>query len=142
LLGWVMGGIHSSAQNIFFINTGAESWAETQLLAVYWIRDASVALPEITPAGIHVPFARLYPNPTNGPLVLDFTDAPAPFDSVHLRLRSMDGRLLVDAPLQLGSDSRKGVDFSAFGAGTYLLELSITDSSGQPQRQVFRVVQR
>jgi len=142
LLGWVMGGIHSSAQNIFFINTGAESWAETQLLAVYWIRDASVALPEITPAGIHVPFARLYPNPTNGPLVLDFTDSPAPFDSVHLRLRSMDGRLLVDAPLQLGSDSRKGVDFSAFGAGTYLLELSITDSSGQPQRQVFRVVQR
>jgi len=142
LLGWVMGGIHSSAQNIFFINTGVESWAETQLLAVYWIRDASVALPEITPAGIDVPFVRLYPNPTEGPIVMDFSDAPFTIDSMHLRLRTIDGRLLVDAPMQVGASQREAVDFAAFGAGTYLLELTVRDAKGQSLRQVFRLVQR
>lgn len=37
-LGYILGGIESSAPNVFFTNTGNESWAHDELLEVYLIK--------------------------------------------------------------------------------------------------------
>ena len=61
LIGYVFGGIKSSAANIFFVNDGTQSEASNRIYAVYLSEEESVANKEINKWHESV---RIFPNPT------------------------------------------------------------------------------
>jgi hypothetical protein len=70
LLGHLLGGIRSTAQNIFWVNTGSQSFPNDTLYEVW-----------LVPNSIDVPYAHslpknvftIYPNPTSGKFRIDFS---------------------------------------------------------------------
>lgn len=69
LVGYIVGGIESSAPNIFFINTGTQSSASTQVFEVY-INTSSTGIANPID-GDRFFTTRLYPNPTSSRARLD-----------------------------------------------------------------------
>lgn len=72
LLGYIFGGIHSSAANIFWINTGVESSASEMIYPVYLIKDPS-AFPNPNDQSTNAFQLQVYPNPIAEELSMSFT---------------------------------------------------------------------
>lgn len=72
LLGYVYGGIKSSAANIFWINTGVESNASPVIYPVYLIKNpfAGITLNEQSVNALQL---QIYPNPLEGEVTIAFT---------------------------------------------------------------------
>lgn len=72
LLGYVFGGIKSSAANVFWINTGVESIASPVIYPVYLIKNpfAGITLNE---QSINALQLQIYPNPLEGEVTIAFT---------------------------------------------------------------------
>lgn len=72
LLGYIYGGIHSSAANIFWINTGVESKASQMIYPVYLIKDAnSNSIPN--DQSVNALQLQIYPNPMESEVMLSYT---------------------------------------------------------------------
>jgi len=71
LIGYIVGGIESTAANIFFVNDGTQSSASNQVFAVY-INKSTVGLHEVELTGDNVFNLKLSPNPTKDNVVIDF----------------------------------------------------------------------
>lgn len=71
LLGYIYGGIQSSAANIFWINTGVESSASQMIYPIYLIKDP-MAGKFLNEQSINAIQLQIYPNPTDGELSLSF----------------------------------------------------------------------
>lgn len=64
LVGYIFGGINSSAPNIFFINTGTQSTASPTLFKVYVVRKTTIGTHQPTNArNLNL---RVFPNPNGG----------------------------------------------------------------------------
>lgn len=72
LVGYIYGGICSTAANIFFINTGAESSASSQIFKVYIIKNSSVGIHDLNEQSIGTLKMQVLPNPNNGDFVVKF----------------------------------------------------------------------
>lgn len=70
-VGYILGGIESSADNIFFVNDGSQSAASTRVFRVTIERNA-VGVEEAVINGTVYFDPQAYPNPTNGALHLEF----------------------------------------------------------------------
>lgn len=66
LVGYIYGGISSSAPNIFFTNTGDQSSASSQIFKVYVIKDASVNAHDLNEQSTGTLGMQVYPNPNHG----------------------------------------------------------------------------
>lgn len=66
LVGYIYGGISSSAPNIFFTNTGDQSSASSQIFKVYVIKDASVNAHDLNEQSTGTLAMQVYPNPNHG----------------------------------------------------------------------------
>ncbi len=66
LVGYIYGGIASSAPNIFFINTGTESGASSQIFKVYLSKNTSTAVHNLNQQSISTLHMQVFPNPNNG----------------------------------------------------------------------------
>jgi len=97
LIGYIYGGIHSSAKNIFFINTGNQSDASATLFEVYLIKSETTSNQEVNPQS-HASFGlQVFPNPTSQHLSLKFhVSTPG---EVALTIRQGDGRLVLEKDL-------------------------------------------
>ncbi|MEZ4798879.1 MAG: T9SS type A sorting domain-containing protein [Flavobacteriales bacterium] len=71
LVGYILGGIESSEANIFWINTGVESWASTKIYEVYITAGITESV-EIAASSDPVQF-RLFPNPTTDDIQIEFS---------------------------------------------------------------------
>ncbi|MCB0572012.1 MAG: T9SS C-terminal target domain-containing protein [Phaeodactylibacter sp.] len=71
LAGYLIGGIESTAANIFFTNTGEESWARPSIFRVYYIPEATSSYREVRAPHLLQGLA-LSPNPSSGTLKIDF----------------------------------------------------------------------
>jgi hypothetical protein len=72
LLGYVYGGIRSSAANIFWVNTGVESIASPVIYPVYLIKNPFSGI-TLNEQSINALQLQIYPNPLEGEVTIAFT---------------------------------------------------------------------
>lgn len=73
LVGYIYGGIQSSAPNIFFVNTGAESVASNSIFKVYVIRGKGLKVHELNARSSGTLRLQVFPNPAKSLLQIDFS---------------------------------------------------------------------
>lgn len=73
LAGYIYGGISSSAPNIFFINTGVESNASSQIFKVFIIKNNQVGIDQLNTQSNSNIQAQISPNPNDGNLRIKLT---------------------------------------------------------------------
>lgn len=97
LIGYIYGGISSTAPNIFFSNTGAQSSASNRIFKVFLIKNVS--------SGTHQPNAQssgtlqmqVYPNPNNSAFKVVFNLVKS--TSVKISIRDVQGKLIEQTTL-------------------------------------------
>jgi len=72
LIGYIYGGISSSAPNIFFSNNGTESNANNKVFKVYLKKNTTLSIDELNTSSTSVLNLLMYPNPTKGNLNIEF----------------------------------------------------------------------
>jgi len=72
LVGYIYGGISSTAANIFFTNTGIESSASSQLFKVYVIKNSNVGIHELNSQSTGTFQMQVFPNPNDGNFIVKF----------------------------------------------------------------------
>jgi len=72
LVGYIYGGISSTAANIFFTNTGTQSSASSQIFKVYVIKNSTVGIHELNEQSIGTLKVQVFPNPNDGDFVVRF----------------------------------------------------------------------
>lgn len=92
LVGYIYGGIASTAANIFFINTGAESSASNQVFKVFVVKNAASATHELNAQSIGSLQMRIFPNPNNGVFGIKF-NLPKP-GQAKLTISDMSGKII------------------------------------------------
>ncbi|MHB1278707.1 MAG: T9SS type A sorting domain-containing protein [Bacteroidia bacterium] len=106
LVGYIFGGISSTAPNIFFTNTGSESSASNQIFKVYVIKNAALGMDELNDQSVGTLHLTVFPNPGNGDFKVVFNlirETP-----VKITLYSMDGKKIEEVTLndlQIGENT-------------------------------------
>ncbi len=77
VLGYIYGGISSSAKNIFWINTGTESSASSNVFRVKLIRSSNTGIHTLNPQSNGSLQLQVYPNPNDGEFSMKFQLAQA-----------------------------------------------------------------
>jgi hypothetical protein len=72
LVGHIYGGIESSAENIFFVNDGTQSWASNAIFEVYIQKDSTTAVRQEALDGENVLELKSFPNPTVDVLNIEY----------------------------------------------------------------------
>jgi hypothetical protein len=72
LVGYIYGGISSTAANIFFTNTGTQSTASSQIFKVYVIKNSTVGVHHLNEQSIGSLKMQVFPNPNNGEFAIKF----------------------------------------------------------------------
>jgi hypothetical protein len=122
LAGYILGGINSSASNIFFINTGAQSSASETIYRVFLIRTQPTSLKAKQNIRLTDKVISVMPNPFSEKLLLHFYSED--LGMTKMVLRDQSGRILYMAEHK---PSRPGIQeweiSPDLSAGIYLLEV-------------------
>lgn len=92
LAGYIYGGIASTAANIFWINTGTESVASSQIFKIYVVKNAVSAAHELNGQSIGHLRMLVFPNPNNGVFGVKFHLPQA--STVRLSISDNHGKLI------------------------------------------------
>jgi hypothetical protein len=133
LIGYIFGGINSTAPNIFFINDGTQSSASSQIFKVYLI-NGSLGLDELNKQSVSSLQMQVYPNPNEGEFIIKyFLDEVS---NVTISLMDMNGKLLEKEVLNHQNAGEqlfhKQID-GLMAGGTYLVSIQ-TDKETITQR--------
>ncbi len=139
LLGHIMGGIESSASNIFFSNTGNESEASAKMFAVYLIK-SQIKLGLLNEASSQQISWQVAPNPSQNRFKIWYQQM-AGNGIYELKILTEQGQLLKAQNWQAPSD--KGnyyheVQLERVVAGAYFLELWYQGQRISTQRLILR----
>jgi hypothetical protein len=93
LVGYIFGGINSSAANIFWINTGTESTASATIYKVYLVKNTSVGIDQLNAQSNGSLHMQVYPNPNDGNLMLKFNLNTK--EKVKLSVVDMEGKIVL-----------------------------------------------
>ncbi len=110
LVGYIYGGIESSAENIFFINDGSQSWASGRLFKVLITADASLDIEGTTITGNEVFELETYPNPVENNANVKLY---APYRTAGtLSLITSDGKLISAQKIALDGNNSKVIELN------------------------------
>jgi hypothetical protein len=90
LVGYIYGGIQSEAANIFFVNDGTQSLANSGVFAVYMLGETTSVVSDASVGENLLPM-RLFPNPVKNSFSLEF-ELPRPFKTFDLEVVDAAGR--------------------------------------------------
>ena len=90
LVGYIYGGISSTAANIFFTNTGTQSTASSQIFKVYVIKNSTVGVHDLNEQSIGTLKIQVFPNPNEGDFAVKFYLKESA--ETKISLFSIDGR--------------------------------------------------
>ncbi|QQS29457.1 MAG: T9SS type A sorting domain-containing protein [Sphingobacteriales bacterium] len=97
LIGYIYGGISSTAPNIFFTNTGSQSSASSQIYKVFVIKNTTVGFHELNGNSISTLNLQVFPNPNDGNFEIQFyLDKVV---DIKLLVYSNDGRKIDETKL-------------------------------------------
>ncbi|MDG1098180.1 MAG: T9SS type A sorting domain-containing protein [Bacteroidia bacterium] len=108
LLGYIYGGISSTAANIFFTNTGTQSSASSQIFEVYLIKGVTYGIHELNKSSISSLKLKVFPNPNQGDFKVNFQLTK--ISDVTITLTDLNGKLIektVLKKLHLGDNTFK-----------------------------------
>jgi hypothetical protein len=117
LLGYIYGGISSTAANIFFTNTGSQSSASSEIFAVY-LTNYVESVDQVNAQSAGSLDLRVYPNPSNKDFTVDFKLTQT--DNVRVSITDISGRLIEDVVLK----------HQPAGKNTYYKKVRSFDKSG------------
>ncbi|HPI09224.1 MAG TPA: T9SS C-terminal target domain-containing protein, partial [Saprospiraceae bacterium] len=92
LVGYVYGGIASTEANIFWVNTGTESVASSQIFKVFVVKNASSASHELNTQSTGSLQMQVFPNPNNGVFGVKFQLRTS--TRVWLSISDLNGKLI------------------------------------------------
>ena len=98
LVGYIYGGISSTAANIFFTNTGTQSSANSQIFKVFMIRNSTVGIHELNTQSIGSLQMDVYPNPSNGSFSVKYNLKKN--SKVKMIIRDANGKHIEDAVIK------------------------------------------
>ena len=108
LVGYIYGGIESSAENIFFSNDGSQSWASGRLFKVLITADESLDIEGTTITGDEVFHLETYPNPVienvNVKLFSPYRTAGT------LALIATDGKVISEQTIELDGNNTDTIE--------------------------------
>ena len=137
LVGYIYGGISSTAPNVFFTNTGTQSSASSQIFKVYVLKSGLTGMHELNKQSVGTLSLQVYPNPSNGVLEVRFNlKKPMP---TKMTLVGMTGKVVESAywrNLKAGQHIIR-LDNLPQLSGTYLLTIE-TDYEKASQKIVLR----
>ncbi len=122
LVGYIFGGIESSAPNIFFDNTGTQSFASNVIFKVY-INKSIVGLEEVAINGSNVVNLEIHPNPVRNKLNLNFFASS--YEDMKIEVYDTGGRIVLTEMYsvdEIGSQEYK-LNVSRLQSGTYILKV-------------------
>ena len=119
--GHIVGGIESSARNIFFINTGTQSDATTRIFRVLLVQDVSTGTTDAAPAAREVLTVSALPGSGELFITVDLeVGGPVELDLLDSSGRQV--RQLLAARMTAGAQ-RMQVDVQDLAPGAYLVQL-------------------
>lgn len=126
LIGYIFGGINSSAKNIFWSNNGSQSSASNELFEVYLVKEEGSAgsshiLNEYSNSSLKL---RVYPNPNYGVIKLDYQLRET--ENVTLKITDVNGKVLEDKELtnqQIGKNTFERTIKKREQSGVYFITL-------------------
>jgi hypothetical protein len=124
LVGYIYGGISSSAANIFFTNTGTQSTASSELLKVYVIKNQDLGIHDLNEQSIGTLKMHVSPNPNGGDFVVLFHLNK--IVDTKISLYSMTGEKIEEQTLtnlNLGENTFKRRIASLDQGGTFILTI-------------------
>jgi hypothetical protein len=92
LVGYIYGGISSSAPNIFFANTGTESSASSQIFEVYIVKSNTYDIHELNSESTGTLKMQVFPNPNRGDFKVTFNLTKP--SNVSLKLTDLNGKII------------------------------------------------
>lgn len=124
LVGYIYGGISSTAANIFFTNTGTQSSASNQIFKVYVIKNPTVGIHDFNEQSVGTLKMQVFPNPSDGDFVVKFymnTIVETKISLFRIDGKKIEERILTN--LQIGENifqrKIKNLDLG----GTYVLTI-------------------
>lgn len=116
LLGHAVGGIASATRNPFSVNQTSTTSASTSVYEVWMTRTETGVAQAVRPTFL-VPDVKVYPNPAQEVITLEFTlENPS---EVHVLLSGLNGRLMMNSTL------------GKLPAGAHAFEITLEDSSSK-----------
>lgn len=124
LVGYIFGGISSTANNIFWSNDGTQSGANSQIFKVYLTQGDALSTHDLNEQGVGTLKMVVYPNPNDGDVVVKYYLKNT--KDVKLSLVDLNGKVLEKTMLkkqQIGANLHvlKIPDLNK--GGTYLLTI-------------------
>lgn len=123
LVGYIYGGIESSAENIFFVNNGNQSWASNVIFKVF-INKETASVDEIALTGEQVLDLEIYPVPVRNKLTIEFY-APHNKDFTA-RIVDSSGKLIQEEEFsfEFNGYQKEKLNVSKLAKGSYILVLT------------------
>lgn len=124
LVGYIYGGIESSAENIFFVNTGTQSWASDRLFKVYITADQSLGIGATEISGESVFSLNPHPNPASDELKIEISASYSTTGTLTF-INSKGQEITRLENISVGPDQvTQKVDVNKFSPGNYILKFS------------------
>ena len=98
LIGYIYGGISSTAANIFFTNTGTQSSASSQIFKVYIIKNILVGVHNLNEQSSGTLHMQIFPNPNNGDFTVKFNLKEN--SEVQIKIQDGAGKLIENEVLK------------------------------------------
>ena len=123
LVGYIYGGIESSDENIFFVNTGTESSASNVIFKVY-IDKSTVSDNEISIGGREVFDPIIYPVPTRNTLNVEFNLLRV--EEISINIVDSDGKIVEKTPFTAEESGWQKIKLSTknLKSGNYYLVIT------------------
>lgn len=126
LIGYIFGGIESTAENIFFVNDGSQSDASSLIFKVYLTPTNSASISEIDLNSEDIIHLKLSPNPTlNKRIQLDFNNPS--YATAKLSIINQNGKTVKQKKIKAQAALRhhEVIDLNSLSAGSYILLLEL-----------------
>jgi len=137
LVGYIVGGIHSSAPNIFWSNNGTQSEAHSTVFKVYLTANNTLSNDQLNELSNNAMGLQVYPNPSDGRLNISF-NLKSP-DDVFIQVMDLNGRVVVRESRQEGLSIGKNeltLQSDQLSAGVYILSVRTGSGMSATQRMV------
>lgn len=124
LVGYIYGGISSTAANVFFTNTGTQSAASSRIFKVYVIKNATGGIHDLNEQSTGTLNIQVFPNPNDGNFTVRFHLNQ--LMETRFSLYNVNGKMIEEGVLSnlvLGENSFHRKIENIESGGTYLLTI-------------------